>query len=68
MELQNLKYKDICITKIEQNGDITFDTAWRPLKEDLKQKVEDRYVIKDADVSNENPSYIKVLKIVIVTN
>ena len=24
-----------------------------PLKEDLKQKVEDRYVIKDADVSNE---------------
>ena len=39
--------------KIEQNGDITFDTAWRPLKEDLKQKVEDRYVIKDADVSNE---------------
>ena len=43
--------------KNNQNGTTTYDTAWRPFNEDLKQKVEDRYVIKDEDVTNEKTLY-----------
>ena len=43
--------------KNNQSGTTTYDTAWRPFKEDLKQKVEDRYVIKDEDVTNEKTLY-----------
>ena len=33
----------------KNNAKVTYDTAWRPLEEKLKQRVEDRYIINDSD-------------------
>ena len=43
--------------KTNANGDVEYDTAWRTFDEDIKQRVEDRYVINDADENDSRLLY-----------
>lgn len=43
--------------KTQPSGDVVYDTAWRSFNEDIKQRVEDRYVIKDSDVTSQRKLY-----------
>jgi len=43
--------------KTDKDGNITYNTSWKPYEEDLKQRVEDRYVINDEAFTNEKTLY-----------